>query len=84
MLSVKKKITRKTDVKDYCIWYLDKVQKRAKASEMVSYALEHNLVAKNIPLNSRVISYYLRDQKVFDREKTCYGIFIYQLALEVI
>jgi hypothetical protein len=51
---------------------------------MVSYALEHNLVAKNIPLNSRVISYYLRDQKVFDREKTCYGIFIYQLAPEVI
>jgi len=73
---VKKKITRKTDVKDYCIWYLDKVQKRAKASEMVSYALEHNLVAKNIPLNSRVISYYLRDQKVLIEKNMLWNIYL--------
>jgi hypothetical protein len=74
-----KKIVKKTDIKNYCVWYLKEVQQKAKAIEMVSYALEHKLVAKNTPFNSGVIAFYLRDQNIFGREKNSSGVFIYCL-----
>lgn len=76
---MKKKIIKKTDIKDYCVWYLKEIQKTARAVEMVSYALEHKLVAKNTPLNSEIVASRLRDQNIFNKEKDKWGTLVYRL-----
>ena len=73
-----KKIIKKSDILDYCIWYLEEVKGEARAVEIASYALENKLVAKSTPINSESVAYYLR-RDIFDKEPGKNGTLIYSL-----
>jgi hypothetical protein len=73
-----KKIIKKSDMLDYCIWYLQEVKDKARAVEMASYALEHKLVAKSTPINSESLAFYLR-RDIFHKEQGKAGTLLYSL-----
>ena len=72
-----KTITRKNEILNYCIWYLNEVKEQASASEIVSYALENKLVGKSISLSSEMVAHHMQ-KSIFDKEKER-GRLIYSL-----
>lgn len=73
-----KKIRKKSDILEYCIWYLEEVKEKARAVEIASYALEHKMVAKSTPINSESVAYYLR-RDIFNKEPAKGGTLLYSL-----
>lgn len=72
-----KTITRKNEILNYCVWYLNEVKEQASASEIVSYALEHKLTGKSISLSSEMVAHHMQ-KSIFDKEKAR-GRLIYSL-----
>lgn len=62
-------MTRKSDVEEYCKWYLSNVKPRALARDIVSYATEHGQIGNNMYVHPNTLTGKLKANKDFGSKK---------------